>query len=165
MWCHRRRISPTVFSVAARGSTWSDGGARGRTDGAHRSINPCRDERRMLVRARVVFGSRVNSSYNDPQTTTPKPKPASITLLTSPATNKPSPSNYELLLASLDSGSSKAKTRKPMTSWHQSTIGSPRGWIRQIYRMPRRCWKRWRNATLADTFCPPYIAGRVFITP
>ena len=55
---HRSSVGTTVFSVAARGSPWSDGAARGRTDGAHGSINPCRDERGMLVRTRVVSAQR-----------------------------------------------------------------------------------------------------------
>ena len=137
--CHGRRISPTVFSIAARRSIWSYRAARGRTDGAHRSINPCRDELGNAITCQSYIASRVNSSYNSLQTTTPKPKPASITPLTSPATNKPSPSNYELLLAWLDSGSSKANARKPMTSWHQSTIGSPKGLTPRTCRRPRHC--------------------------
>ena len=69
-----------------------------------------------------------------------KPKPVSITPLRSPKTNKPSPSNYEPPPVSLDSGSSKANARKPMTSWHQSTVGSPKDLIRLTCRMRRRCW-------------------------
>ena len=39
----------------------------------------------------------------------------------------------------LASGNSKANARKPMTSLHQSTTGSPRGLIRLTSRRPRRC--------------------------
>src|SRR5206468_13061364 len=52
------RVSPTVFSVAARGSPGRDGAASGRPDGAHGSLHPGRDERRRLVRARVVSAPR-----------------------------------------------------------------------------------------------------------
>ena len=80
--------------------------------------------------SRVPVGSRrfkANSSSNNLQTITRKPKPASITPSRSPERNKPSPSSYELPPAWLDSGSSKANARKPMTSWYQCTIGSRKG--------------------------------------
>ena len=65
---------------------------------------------------------------------------ASITPLTSLATNKPSPSSYELLPVWLGSGTSKGSARKPMTYSPLSTTGSPKGLIRLTCRMRRRCW-------------------------
>ena len=80
--------------------------------------------------------------------------------------NKPSPSNDELPQTSLASGDSKGSVRKRVRYLGMFTVGSPKGLTPLTSRKPKtRCWKRWRNATLADTFCPPYIAGRVSITP
>ncbi len=47
---------------------------------------------------------------------------------------------YDMASALQSSGSSRANARKPMTSWHQSTIGSPKALIPLTCRMPRRCW-------------------------
>src|SRR5262249_45981503 len=47
--------------------------------------------------------------------------------------------------------SSKASRLKPASSLHRSTDGSPRALTPLTCRRPRRCWRRWHNATPADT--------------
>jgi hypothetical protein len=46
----------------------------------------------------------------------------------------------------------------------QRIQGSPKALTLLTSRTPRRCWRRWRNATPGDTPLPPNNAGRVFIT-
>src|SRR5262249_55548129 len=75
----------------------------------------------------------------------------SIMPWTSLVINKPSPSSYEPLPASLDSGSSKANARKPMTYSLLCTTGSLRVLTPLTCKRRRHCWMRWCNTTPVDT--------------
>src|SRR5262245_21540509 len=104
---------------------------------------------------RNSIASKAHSCCNSIETIKLKPSAASITPLRSLATNKPSPSSYAPPPVWLDSGSSKANARKPMTSLHQSTGGLRKALTHRICRRRKRCWKRWRNTRLAGTLHNP----------
>ena len=83
---------------------------------------------------------RLRETYccNSLPTTTLRRNIASSTPLTSLATNKPSPLNYDLPPASPASGSSKASRPKRGRCSRRSTAGSPRALTRPTSRRPRR---------------------------
>src|SRR6516164_3717756 len=92
------------------------------------------------------IASKAHSCYNSIQTSKLKRNLVSITLLTSLATNKPSPSSYAPPPVWLDSGSSKANARKPLTSLHQSTGGLRKALTPPICRRRRHWWMNYRRA-------------------
>src|SRR5215831_20919883 len=105
------------------------------------------------------IASKAHSCCNSMETIRLKPSAASITLLRSLATTKPSPSSYAPPPVWLDSGSSKANARKPMTSLHQSTGGLRKALTHRIYRRRRRCSKSWWD-NAAATFRPTALHER-----
>src|SRR5436309_11265696 len=99
--------------------------------GNQRKGSPCSRKRWHLQRplenagpSQKCIALKAHSCYNDLWIIRLKPKPASSTPLTLLVLNKPSPSNYELPPASLDSGKARGSATKQGGYLGMSTAGS-----------------------------------------
>src|SRR5215510_13307413 len=85
------------------------------------------------------IGSKAHSCYNSIQPIRLTRKPASITPLTSLATNKPSPSNSVQQQVSLACGKARGSEKQHGRFLGMSTVGSRKDLRRLTLKMRRRC--------------------------